>query len=100
MAQKPLSTCIIYYNIGDLLILEILVMRAYRNSWSLIEDSTPSYMLNYIKAVTMQYTFGKAILDGGSMNMEGSHLQKIVKTDLNSEISISVNTMTKVDNPQ
>lgn len=76
MTQKHLNTCIIHYNIGDLLILEMLVMRAYRNSWSFIEDSTPSYMLNYIKAVTMQYTLGKAIFDGGGMNMEGRYLQK------------------------
>ena len=99
MAQKPLNTCIIHYNIGDLLILEMLVMRAYRNSWSLIANSAPSQILNYIKAATMQYTFVKAILDGSGMKMEGSHLRKIVKTDL-IQSSASLLTLTKVDNPQ
>lgn len=60
----------------------MLVITAYRNSWSLIADSALFHILNYIKAATMQDTFVKAILDGGSMSIEGSHLWKIVKTDL------------------
>lgn len=76
---KPFKTYIIHCNIGDLLILEMLGMRACRNTWSLIVDSAPSHILNYIKATTMQYTFVKAILHGCSMNMEDSYLQKIVK---------------------
>lgn len=59
MAQYPLNSCIIHYNIGDLLLLEVVLIRACINSWSLIANSSPSHILYYIKAATVQYNFGK-----------------------------------------
>lgn len=60
----------------------MLGKRARRYTWSLIV--APSHIPNYIKATTMQYTFVKAILHGCRMDMEDSHLQKIVKKLYNS----------------